>query len=229
MALVELKGIVKSFGEVAGGAEVLTGVDLEVQAGESVAIVGESGSGKSTILNIIGGLLPPTSGQVLFDGQDLATMSADELARFRNTCVGYVFQSHHLLPQCTALENVLVPTLVADAGTREGAEDRARALLDEVGLLNRLSHRPAQLSGGECQRVAVVRALVNEPSLLLADEPTGQLDAKSSDQLGDLLGNLNASRGVALLTVTHSERLAARMQRVLLLQDGKLAAMNPTP
>ena len=224
MALVELHDIVKRYDEVADAPEVLKGGHLEVSAGASVAIVGASGSGKSTILNIIGGLLPPTSGTVRFDGDDVLAMDADSLAALRSRRVGFVFQSHHLLPQLSALENVLVPTLVLNADGKAGAEGRARALLEDVGLSGREDHRPAQLSGGECQRVAIVRALINRPSLVLADEPTGQLDKASGAQLADLLAGLNERQGVGLVTVTHSEQLAARMQQVLTLEDGKLVA-----
>ena len=219
--LSQLRGVAKSF----AGLDVLHDIDLEIQDGESVAIVGPSGSGKSTLLNILGGLLPPTSGTVACEGRDLSAMGADELAAFRNQKVGFVFQSHHLLPQCTALENVLIPTLVgADGAQRSAMLERARRLLDEVGLGPRTAHRPAQLSGGECQRVAVVRALINAPRLLLADEPTGSLDAKAADQLGELLCKLNETEAVALVTVTHSERLADRMGRMFELRDGALAA-----
>ncbi|MAB89318.1 MAG: hypothetical protein CMJ90_07665 [Planctomycetes bacterium] len=212
------------YDRVSSAPEVLKGVDLEVAVGASLAIVGPSGSGKSTILNIVGGLLPPTSGAVRFDGADVLAMDADALAAFRSRSVGFIFQSHHLLPQLSALENVLVPTLVLDAQAKVGAEARARSLLEDVGLADRTDHRPAQLSGGECQRVAVVRALINQPRLVLADEPTGQLDKASGDQLADLLAGLNERQGVALVTVTHEERLAARMQEVLVLEDGKLVA-----
>ena len=220
--LVELRGIGKRF---AGGTDVLADLNLEIDAGQSVAVVGPSGSGKSTLLNIIGGLLPPTSGSVLFEGTDLASLSRDELAAFRNHQIGYVFQSHHLLPQCTALENVLIPTLAdANAASRRDVTDRAKTLLHEVGLDDRLAHRPARMSGGECQRVAVVRALINEPRLLLADEPTGSLDEDSADQLGELLCRLNAEKSVTLITVTHSPRLAALMQHRYELRRGGLNA-----
>jgi len=224
VALVELQDVVMRYDRVSSAPEVLKGVDLEVAVGASLAIVGPSGSGKSTILNIVGGLLPPTSGAVRFDGADVLAMDADALAAFRSRSVGFIFQSHHLLPQLSALENVLVPTLVLDAQAKVGAEARARSLLEDVGLADRTDHRPAQLSGGECQRVAVVRALINQPRLVLADEPTGQLDKASGDQLADLLAGLNERQGVALVTVTHEERLAARMQEVLVLEDGKLVA-----
>lgn len=222
-ALAELRGVTRRFGDV----EVLQGVDLEIRGGESMAIVGPSGSGKSTLLNLLGGLLPPSSGSVLFEGRDLSALDADELALFRNKEIGFVFQSHHLLPQCTALENVLVPTLAGrDHGDRRATVERAGGLLETVGLGARAGHRPGQLSGGECQRVAVVRALINRPRLLLADEPTGSLDAKASEQLGELLCALNESESVALLTVTHSPKLAARMGRTFELRNGRLDALE---
>lgn len=217
--LLEARGLAHSFEAL----DVLRGVDLSVAAGESVAIVGPSGCGKSTLLNILGGLMTPSAGSVVVGGVDLASMNSDQLASFRNTEIGYVFQAHHLLPQCTALENVLVPTLVqAGSDTREAVESRARDLLQRVGLGDRLSHRPAKLSGGECQRVAVVRALINRPKILLADEPTGSLDGVAADQLGELLVQLNQDEGVSLITVTHSDRLAARMQGALVLASGGL-------
>ena len=222
--LLELKGVTRRFDTL----EVLGSVDLRVESGESIAVVGPSGSGKSTLLHIIGGLLPPTEGCVRFAGNDLADLSKDELAAFRNLEIGYVFQAHHLLPQCTALENVLVPTLVlTDKARRRAAVERARALLDRVGLGARLEHRPANLSGGESQRVAVIRALINEPRLLLADEPTGSLDGAAADQLGALLCELNATESITLITVTHSERLADRMQRTLELVGGELRERSP--
>lgn len=225
-SLIELRSIEKRFGTA---VDVLRSVDLDVQAGSTVAVVGPSGSGKSTLLHIIGGLLPPSSGQVRFDGRDLASMDAAALAALRNREIGFVFQAHHLLPQCSALENVLVPTLVhPDKELRASAPERARELLTEVGLGERIDHRPAQLSGGECQRVAVVRALINRPRLLLADEPTGSLDEQATDRLGDLLCGLNDAHHVALITVTHSQRLAARMQQVFELRDGALKAAQTT-
>lgn len=218
--LAELRGVSRRFAEV----EVLRDIDLEINSGESMAVVGPSGSGKSTLLNLLGGLLPPSAGTVLFEGRDLSTLGADQLATFRNTEIGYVFQTHHLLPQCSALENVLIPTLVRkDPADRNAAVERASHLLEVVGLAARRGHRPSQLSGGECQRVAVVRALINRPRLLLADEPTGSLDAKASDQIGELLCKLNETESVALLTVTHSDKLARRMGRMFELQDGRLA------
>lgn len=223
--LVELRSVSKRYEalEQSDTPEILRGVDLKVERGEAVAVVGPSGSGKSTLLNIIGALLPPTGGVVLFEGSDLSTLSPNELAALRNRRIGYVFQSHHLLPQCTALENVLIPTLVSDdKSERREAVQRARDLLADVGLDRRFDHRPAQLSGGECQRVAVVRALINRPQLLLADEPTGSLDSRAADRLGELLCELNERESVALVTVTHSVSLASRMQRTFQLSEGQL-------
>jgi len=206
---------------------VLRDVTLEIQRGESVAIVGPSGSGKSTLLNIIGTLDRPDSGHVLLDGKDLSRLDDIQLAAVRNREIGFIFQSHHLLPQCTVLENVLVPTLANnDAALRNGALERATGLLDKVGLGARLTHRPGQLSGGERQRVAVVRALINQPKLLLADEPTGSLDRASAENLADLLVRLNREEGVTLIVVTHAPDLAKRMSRVLELRDGELALQN---
>lgn len=220
-ALVELRRVNKHFGPT---TEVLRNIDLCIQPHDTVAVLGPSGSGKSTLLNIIGGLLPPSSGDVLFDGEPLASRNAKQLAALRNREIGFIFQAHHLLPQLTALENVLVPTLVHPKNEqRRTAYDRASELLNEVGLSERLHHRPAQLSGGEQQRVAVIRALINQPRIVLADEPTGSLDERGTDSLGDLLCQLNERHSVALVTVTHSRRLAARMQRTLELREGSIA------
>ncbi len=211
----------------AASIAVLAGVSLEVQRGESLAIVGPSGSGKSTLLQIIGTLDRPSSGTVLLDGQDLGRLDEEQLAKVRNQQIGFVFQAHYLLPQCTVLENVLVPTLAERTRDRAGAEApaaRAQRLLARVGLAGRLAHRPGQLSGGERQRVAVVRALTNQPQLLLADEPTGSLDQGSAQQLAQLLLELNHEEGVALIVVTHARDLAQRMGRVLELKNGRLSA-----
>ena len=202
--------------------DVLRGITLEIARGESLAIIGPSGSGKSTVLNIIGTLDRPTSGRVLLDGKDLSQLDDTELAAVRNQQIGFVFQAHYLLPQCTVLENVLVPTLAGKSVSRAGAEQRAKQLLERVGLGQRLGHRPGQLSGGERQRVAVVRALINQPKLLLADEPTGALDRVSAQELAQLLVDLNRERGVTLVVVTHALDLAHRMSRVLELRDGGL-------
>jgi ABC-type lipoprotein export system ATPase subunit len=220
--ILELSGVTKSYTSPEGAQTVvLRGVDLAVGKGESLAIAGPSGCGKSTLLNIIGTLDRPTSGRVTLDGRDVASLGEAPLAELRSQVVGFVFQLHHLLPQCSILENVLVPTLVARG--QDGAAARARALLDRVGLGQRLSHRPGQLSGGECQRAAVVRALINRPKLLLADEPTGSLDRGSAESLATLLAELNREEGVALIYVTHSPELAAKAGKVLELRDGRLA------
>ncbi|MCX6889913.1 MAG: ABC transporter ATP-binding protein [Verrucomicrobia bacterium] len=207
---------------------VLAGVSLEIARGESLAIVGPSGSGKSTLLQIMGTLDRPTSGSVTLDGRELGALDELQLASVRNRQIGFVFQSHYLLPQCTVMENVLVPTLAcADAALRDGAGGRAERLLERVGLGQRKSHRPGELSGGERQRVAVVRALINQPQLLLADEPTGSLDHASALQLGQLLLELNREEGVTLVLVTHALDLARRMGRVMGLTDGQLKPVEP--
>ena len=228
-ALLRLTEVSKRY-ESPTGAEavsVLRDISMEIGRTESVAVVGPSGSGKSTLLNIIGTLDRPTSGQVLLDGQDLSRIDDIKIAAVRNRQIGFVFQAHHLLPQCTVLENVLVPTLANnDAALRNGAVERAKRLLEKVGLDARLTHRPGQLSGGERQRVAVVRALINQPKLLLADEPTGALDRASAQNLADLLVQLNREEGVTLVVVTHALDLAKRMGRVLELRDGRLASEN---
>lgn len=223
--IVELRGVTKSFASGEGGElPILRDVDFAVARGESVSIVGPSGSGKSTLLNLVGTLDDPTSGTVLVDGEDVSALDEKQRAALRSSVIGFVFQSHHLLPQCTVLENVLVPTLVAKE--RSGAEEHARQLLDRVGLSHRLTHRPAKLSGGERQRAAVVRALVNRPSIVLADEPTGSLDRESAENLAELLSELNREQGVALILVTHARDLAERLSRVVELRDGKLVEVS---
>jgi lipoprotein-releasing system ATP-binding protein len=219
--ILVLEQVRKSFPSPSGDAAipVLRGVNLSVASGESLAVVGPSGSGKSTLLSLMGGLDLPSSGRVLLDGRDLAALSERERAQMRSRRIGFVFQFHHLLPQCSVWENVLVPTL---ALRQDGAEERARRLLERVGLAGRLGHRPAELSGGECLRAAVARALVNRPGLLLADEPTGSLDTESAEQLAELLVSVNREEGTSLIVVTHSVSLAARMQRRLELRGGVL-------
>ncbi len=202
--------------------EVLRDVSLQVAAGESLAVVGPSGSGKSTLLNLLAGLDRPSSGRVTVDGREVSGLDDDARSRLRCERIGIVFQLHHLLPQCSVMENVLIPTLAPGAPEAASAPRRASDLLERVGLADRLDHRPGQLSGGERQRVAVVRALINRPALLLADEPTGSLDRAASESLADLLAELNREQGVAMVTVTHSMRLAERMGRVLQLDDGTL-------
>jgi len=221
---LQLLDVFKSYQSVLDGppVSVLEGINLEIQPGESVAIVGPSGCGKSTLLNIIGTLDRPTRGEVLLEGQDLAKLDEVQLARVRNRQIGFIFQAHHLLPQCTVLENVLVPTLAGgDNPQRATAPDRAR-LLERVGLGQRLDHRPGQLSGGERQRTAVVRALINQPRLLLADEPTGALDRVAAGELSRLLSELNREEQVTVILVTHAAELAQRMGRRFQLVDGRL-------
>jgi ABC-type lipoprotein export system ATPase subunit len=221
MTLLELQEVSKTYpGSVP--VPVLRGASLAVKRGESVAIIGPSGSGKSTVLNLLGTLDLPDSGTVSLEGRDLTHLSPLELAHVRNRQVGFIFQSHHLLPQCSVLENVLLPTLAAGRRTSHEAETRARRLLDRVGLGAREQHFPGQLSGGERQRTAVVRALINQPALILADEPTGALDRASAENLGRLLVELNREEGVTLIVVTHSGELAQQMERRVELRDGKL-------
>ena len=200
---------------------VLEGTELSVEAGESVAIIGESGSGKSTLLQLLGGLDRPTSGDVYLGGRPLRELEDDELSRIRNERIGFVFQFHHLLREFSALENVMMPLLIAGRPSRE-AKDRARELLSDVGLAGRLTHKPSQLSGGEQQRVAVARALCNRPLVLLADEPSGNLDPSTTEHLHDLLFEVSALHGSAMIIVTHDMGLAGRAGRVLELRGGKL-------
>ena len=220
--LLELDHLSKTYAAPDGGpaVAVLRDVSLRIDAGEAVSIIGPSGSGKSTLLNVMGTLDKPTTGTVRLDGRDLAGLAEKELAAIRNREIGFIFQLHHLLPQCSVLENVLLPTLTG----RTSADDRTRAerLIERVGLKHRLGHRPGQLSGGECQRVAVVRALINRPKLLLADEATGSLDHAAATNLGSLLLELNKEEGVALVLVTHSLELAGCLPRTVELRDGIL-------
>jgi lipoprotein-releasing system ATP-binding protein len=226
--MLELKGITKSYTSASGESlSILEGVNLQLKPAESLAVIGPSGSGKSTLLNIIGTLDRPTSGQVWLNGKDLTTLDDLALAQVRNREIGFIFQAHHLLPQCSVLENVLVPTLASnDKQLRAGAPERARTLLERVGLSSRMDHRPGQISGGERQRVAVVRALINRPKLLLADEPTGALDRASAENLGQLLTDLNREQNVTLIVVTHALDLAHKLGACFELKNGKLAATN---
>lgn len=225
--LLELVEVVKTYG---GNGDVETpvikGVSLRVHEGDSVAITGPSGSGKSTLLNLMGTLEAPTSGCVRIAGDDVATLPERELAALRHREIGFIFQLHHLLPQCTALENVLVPTLTDRQRNPAEAEARASALLERVGLQDRLHYRPGQLSGGERQRIAVVRALINRPRLILADEPTGSLDSGNATRLAELLARVNAEDRVAVILVTHAPDLASRMRCRYGLVDGRLEPLG---
>lgn len=223
--MLELVHVTKSFESPVetGSVCVLKDITLKVENGKSLVIVGPSGSGKSTLLNIIGALDKPSGGQVLLDGKNLAELDENELAKIRSEKIGFVFQLHHLLPQCTVLENVLIPTL-ADKKMfpKKEVQQRALELLEHVGLKDFLQYRPGELSGGQRQRVAVARALINKPSLLLADEPTGSLDKDSSLNVADMLVELNRSEQVTLIVVTHSLELAKRVGEIMELNGGVL-------
>ena len=226
--LLEVKGLGKRFATADGELEVLRGVDFRLEAGDRVAIVGQSGVGKSTFLHLLGALDHPSEGSVRFRGEDVFAKPPDELARFRNYALGFVFQAHHLLPEFSALENVMMPGLLRGLGFAEMRE-RAAAILAEVGLAARLEHRTGKLSGGERQRVAVARALVLDPALVLADEPTGNLDPATGEKIGELLLGMNRTRGTALVVVTHNERLARRLGRIATLVGGELVEGNAFP
>jgi lipoprotein-releasing system ATP-binding protein len=218
--LVEVRQLFKTYGNGTKQVEVLKGIDLAFLRGERAAIVGASGAGKTTLLHILGTLDRPTSGKVFFEGKDIFTLNERELALFRNREIGFVFQFHHLLPEFNALENTMMPCLIRGMAAKEAAS-RAESILSLVGLKDRLPHKPGELSGGEQQRVALARALVLEPKLLLADEPTGNLDTKIGEAVFDLLEDINRIKGVTLVVVTHNLRLAARMSRQIHLMDGK--------
>jgi lipoprotein-releasing system ATP-binding protein len=231
--LIEVQSLNKSFNTDAGKLQVLKGIDLSIKEGEMVGIVGASGVGKSTLLHILGALDKPTSGKVLYNGADIFSLNENSLASFRNKTIGFVFQFHHLLPEFTAIENVMMPGLI-NKGTRgqgdKGASyqeimEKAERLLDEMGLSERKKHRPGELSGGEQQRVAVARALILEPKAVLADEPTGNLDTQTGEELFNLLVNLNKEKGITFVIVTHNESLSGRCHRILRMVDGQIAGL----
>ncbi len=224
-SFLELEHISKHYGipKESSYVPILKDISLQVETGDSIAIVGPSGSGKSTFLNIIGTLDRPSTGSIFFGDRNLSELTDRDLAKVRNQEIGFVFQQHHLLPQCTVIENVLIPTLAEAAAKQENnVYERAVELLEYVGLKDRMDARPGQLSGGECQRTAVVRALINKPKLLLADEPTGSLDHASAENLIQLLIDLNKDQNITLIMVTHALHMAQRMKRQFELMDGKL-------
>jgi lipoprotein-releasing system ATP-binding protein len=219
--MIEVINLNKSFPMAGREIRVLKGIDLRIGKGEMLSVVGASGVGKSTLLHILGTLDRPTSGKILFGELDLFTLSEQKLADFRNRRIGFVFQFHHLLPEFSALENVQMPALIQGSNPAEAGR-RAREILKGVGLAERIHHRPGQLSGGEQQRVAVARALLLEPDLVLADEPTGNLDTHTSEEVFSLLRDLNKQKGITFIVVTHNERLAAQADRILKMVDGRI-------
>ncbi len=221
-ALIEVSSLGKSFTTPGGVIDVLRGVDLKICAGERVAVVGTSGAGKTTLMHILGGLDHPTTGEVLFEGNSLFALKGADLDAFRNRTVGFVFQFHQLLPEFTALENVMMPLLIGGIA-RSTAVQKATEILTEVGLEKRLTHKPGALSGGEQQRVAIARALICEPRLLLADEPTGNLDSRISDEIMQLLNRMHQARGLTMVIVTHNISLANSLDRTLRIEDGVVA------
>jgi len=224
--IIEARNLKKAFTTDAGGLEVLAGIDISVREGEMVGIVGASGAGKSTLLHILGALDRPTSGNVFYNGTDIFTLDRNYLAAFRNKTIGFVFQFHHLLPEFTAIENVMMPGLIGIQGTRQFTHSeiagRAEKLLNNMGLSERKGHRPGELSGGEQQRVAVARALILEPEVVLADEPTGNLDTKTGEELFNIFVNLNKEKGITFVIVTHNESLSNRCHRTLKMADGRI-------
>ena len=220
-ALIEVSGLGKKFTTPGGIIEVLREVNLKIYAGERIAVVGTSGAGKTTLMHIFGGLDHPTTGEVLFEGSSLFALRGADLDNFRNRTVGFVFQFHQLLPEFTALENVMMPLLIGGVA-RTTAVQKATEILAEVGLEQRLNHKPGALSGGEQQRVAIARALIREPRLLLADEPTGNLDSRISAEIMQLLNRMHQARGLTMVIVTHNISLASSLDRTLHIEDGAL-------
>ena len=223
--MIAVSQVTKTYDSPAGKIAVLQDLDLRVAAGETVAIVGPSGSGKTTLLNLLGALDQPTAGSITIDGTPIGNLRPEAAARFRNRSIGFIFQLHYLLPQCSILENVLVPRLAGGWDEDEGeVRARAESLLGQVGLQDRMTHRPWQLSGGEQLRAAIARALINRPKIILADEPTGSLDPATGDRIADLLLQTNQGAGTALVVVTHNAQLAHRLHRTLRLERGRLVA-----
>ena len=221
--MISTSGLTKTFSGPAGDVEVLRGIDISVAEGEMVAIVGASGVGKSTLLHILGTLEKPSTGSVLYGTTDVSELTEQELTKFRNQKIGFVFQFHHLMPEFSALENTVMPALIGGASFQE-AQERGTALLEELGVGHRALHRPGELSGGEQQRVAVARALMLEPKVVLADEPTGNLDTSTGENLFDLLRHINEKHRTTFLIATHNEALAGRCHRVLQMRDGRISA-----
>jgi lipoprotein-releasing system ATP-binding protein len=219
--MIEVVDLCKSFVSGQRRVDVLKDVNLKIGAGERVAVVGASGAGKTTLMHILGGLDRPGAGCVRYDGQDIFSLKGEALDTFRNRTIGFVFQFHQLLPEFTALENTMLPALIAGRSLREAAQP-AQRLLEEVGLGARLSHKPGELSGGEQQRVAIARALIMEPQVLLADEPTGNLDSGTSDEIYNLLREVHAARRLTMVIVTHSTVLAERLDRIISMEDGRV-------
>jgi len=224
--LISMHGVYKGFASATARIEILKGADLELHRGETLAVVGPSGIGKSTLLHLLGTLDRPDAGELVFEGKEVFAFDAAALARFRNQSIGFVFQFHHLLPEFTALENAMMPALIQGM-PKAAAALAAEAILDRVGLSHRLKHKITEMSGGEQQRVALARALVLQPRLLLADEPTGNLDETNSKEVHALLNDLNRDLGMTLVVVTHNMRLAARMSRRITLSEGKLIDADP--
>jgi len=219
--MIDIQGLRKTFVKDGDRIEVLKGIDLRIASGESLAILGVSGAGKSTLLHIVGTLDHPTAGSVLFDGEEVFSWNERAIAEFRNRRIGFVFQFHNLMPEFSALENTMMPALIAGMPKRE-ARKMAEAILGDVGLEHRMTHKSGELSGGEQQRVAVARALVMSPTMLLADEPTGNLDTETGKKIEDILIDLNRKKGITLIVVTHNNKLADRMSHKIGLRDGQI-------
>lgn len=223
--MIQIQDLHKNF-DIPHSVEVLKGINLEIADAEVMCIIGASGVGKSTLLHLLGTLDRPSQGNILFDGKDIFRLNNHQLAEFRNRHIGFVFQFHHLLPEFTALENTAMPALIQGLSHQEACI-RAKLILENVGLANRLRHQPGELSGGEQQRVAIARALMMEPRLILADEPTGNLDTHTGEEIFNLMKDLNKNRGMTLIMVTHNEKLSNRADRVVRMVDGKIASIGP--